>query len=82
MSTDQSGYLCSSFQGVCTDGDIRLVGGVNEFRGRVETCDNGQWGTVCDDGWTDNDAVVVCSQAGHAFNGGIFFYLQSKITIC
>ena len=45
---------------------MRLVGGTAASEGRVEFCQSGTWGTVCDDAWGVNDATVVCRQLGYA----------------
>ncbi|XP_027689742.2 neurotrypsin isoform X2 [Chelonia mydas] len=44
---------------------IRLMDGESKKEGRVEIFINGQWGTICDDGWSDKDAAVVCRQLGY-----------------
>ena len=53
----------------CSNGDIRLVNGTNELEGRLEICINNVWGTVCSQGFTADDAEVVCNQLSFSFNG-------------
>ena len=59
---------------MCYSGSVRLVGGENRSTGRVEVCTNNTWGTVCDVGWDDNDAMPACSSAG-------FYWGETSITM-
>ena len=59
--------LSSHFPDLCNEGDVRLLaanGTLGVKKGRVEVCFNETWGTVADDGWSTNDAGVVCRQLG------------------
>ncbi|KAG7999857.1 Neurotrypsin, partial [Nibea albiflora] len=57
---NEAGVVCAEPEGVGIP--LRLVGGLEDFEGRVEVYHNGRWGTICDDQWDDTDAEVVCRQ--------------------
>ena len=46
-------------------GMIRLQKGRYSNQGRVEVYCNGQWGTICNDGFDFKDAYTVCRQLGY-----------------
>ena len=54
----------SAIDASCKDGAVCLVGGQSSAEGTVEICYSEVWGSVCDDGWDENDAAVVCQQLG------------------
>ena len=61
-------YLSLNVLG-CTQNALRLQGGANSMTGRVEICNRGVWGTVCDDFWGTPDAMVACRQLGFSPDG-------------
>ena len=70
----------SSPAAICTHGSVRLVDDMGRStEGRVEYCNNGEWGTVCHYGWSVQNAVVVCRQLGHNTFGGYFSILHGHL---
>ena len=45
----------------------RLDGGSSSHEGRLQVTYYGLWGTVCDDGFTDAAASVVCRNIGFPY---------------
>ena len=75
--------MVSMCAGSCSEeGAARLVydGVTDPDKGRLEICANGQWGTVCGDGPTDDDgfdidaARVVCRQLGVEESGELLVH--------
>jgi len=48
---------------------VRLVGGPSPREGRLEVYYNGSWGTVCDDGFRNTEARVVCYMLRYGYVG-------------
>ncbi len=71
MLLENKCYYCPAV--LCTEGDVRLVGGNAITEGRPEICIGEEWRTICDEGWSLNDANILCGQLGFASNGEYIF---------
>ena len=60
--------VCILVEGI-NPGTLRLVGSNSPNEGRVQVFIGGQWVRVCDDGWDDSEAGVVCRQLGFGSSG-------------
>ncbi|KAG2465375.1 LOX3B oxidase, partial [Polypterus senegalus] len=47
---------------------IRIIGGRTTYEGKVEIKRGTKWGTICSDGWTTKEAMVVCRQLGLGYS--------------
>ena len=63
--------LCA---GKCIYGEVRLVGGGVSYEGKLEYCsDDRIWVTLVNNGWTELETAVVCSQLGIPPGGELTF---------
>ncbi len=56
----------------CVENSVQLLRGTTRYEGSIEVCLDGKLGSVCDNGWNDAGAGVVCRQLGYAGGAATF----------
>jgi len=67
--------LCTAEQ----EGKVQLRDGRTPYEGRVEVCSGGEWGTICNLQWGNEEARVVCQQLGFQKTGKLLSMNISSI---
>ncbi|XP_071819842.1 scavenger receptor cysteine-rich domain-containing group B protein-like isoform X2 [Apostichopus japonicus] len=62
--SEDAALTCTPFESP-VEGSLKLVDGYSVYSGRIEIYHNGEWGTICDDDWDEDDAHVACRQLGY-----------------
>ncbi len=58
---DSQFYVCLFSAALpCTDNNVRLVGGLDQFNGIPQVCANKLWGSICTDNFNSQTASVIC----------------------
>ena len=65
---------------VCTNGNVRLMGGQTNAEGRLEYCYNGQWSAFCT--LRSQEATVACKQLGYTQYSGETKYSIFLLQMC
>ena len=64
LPIDLTSFRVNRFTFTAISLDLRLVDGNGWNTGRLEIFNDGIWGTVCDDGWSQVNSIVACRELG------------------
>lgn len=71
-SVYQINTALSTLESNCNAGEVRLLDGPNVREGRVEVCINNAWGTICNEQFGVDEAIVTCTQMNFSNEGNCF----------